>query len=120
MRIFVMILIIAIGLSGFPAAAHAFSKDSCDSSASSQLADADHEVCADHNHDQDQKEKVGHDKAAKSQCLDCVHCCTGHAFNTSTDALKLHAETNKTFPVLADRSIGDYHSSLLRPPQTLV
>lgn len=118
MRILLMILVFAIGFSGFPAAAYAFSKDSCDSAILSQLADTNHEGCSDHH--QDQKEKASHDKAEKSKCLDCAHCCTSHAFNASSYSLKFHLEARKVFPILKDRPIGDYHFSLLRPPKALV
>lgn len=120
MRIFLMILIVAVGFGGFPAAVHAFSKDSCDSVILSQMTDTSHDVCPDHGQDHNQKEKTGKDKAAESQCLDCVHCCACHAFNTSSDSIKFHLEASKAFLLLKDRPSGDYHFSLLRPPKDLV
>lgn len=118
MRTFLVILMLAIGFSGFSAAAHAFGKDPCDKMSINNVVIIDHTECADHQADQDQKD--GADKTAKGQCLDCTHHCASHAYGISDYAIKAPPAQENDYTVMVDRLTGDYFASLLRPPKTLV
>lgn len=116
MRVLIVLLMFAIGFSGFSTTAHAFSDVLCDSGISQQM-DSDSE-CADHQMAPDVKKDTGGELAAKDKCIDCMHCCSGHVYSLTVSVLPMQAIfVPVTYPVLTDRIAGDYAFSLLRPPQ---
>lgn len=123
MRLFVMLLIFAIGFSGYSAAAHAFMKESCNPVVMAQAASVEVDMpCPGHSAvEQNQQEDTDQsDQASKGKCMDCTHCCVSHAFNmpeSSFNFLQPSAELN---PLTVNGYAGDFLFSLLRPPKSLV
>ena len=78
-----MLLIFAIGFSGYSAAAHSFGPDSCDPAMMTKVVDdgMDMSDCPGHQADQDQQKDSDQSKSSKAKCMDCTHCCTSHAMN---------------------------------------
>lgn len=125
MRVMLFALILSFMFSGFSAAAHAFTNDSCDPAAISKSVDFGNDECFGHQPEPDQSKDspsndVNKDNAAKSKCLDCVHCCSGHVFNTTDYSINIAIEDNKLFPIYGEIAIGEHHFSLLRPPKSFV
>lgn len=110
-----MLLIFAIGFSGYSAAAHAFGPDSCNTAMKAEMADQGVDVadCADH---QDSQEKNS-DKI----CLDCTHCCASHAISLSNYnfALPEPDASGLSYSLEASHN-SDFIASMLRPPRSLV
>ena len=120
MRVFVMMLIFAIGFAGYSAAAHASAQDSCNPAMAKDIKSFD---CADHQagHDQKKDASPDNDASGKGKCPDCNHCCAFHAAGLfSHDAMSIippGAAIPGWKPVTG--LAGDYLSSLLRPPKSL-
>lgn len=129
MRIFLILLIFAIGFSGYSAAAHAFSHLSCDPDIMIQIEDAsaghanmDMSDCPEHQADQNHKKDAGIEKvASKDKCIDCTKCC-------ASQVMSLHDFKGFFLPqsiILEPTSVGllrvgDFLYSLKRPPKSLV
>lgn len=128
MRVLLMLLIFAIGFSGYSAAAHAFGHESCDPAMMMQMADdsAEHEGmdmsdCPGHEADQDQQKDADADKSSsKGKCMDCTHCCTSHAVSISEYSVGFLPPSSVLNPPPLNLSAGDFLFSLLRPPKSLV
>lgn len=122
MRVFFMLLIFAIGFSGYSAAAHAFMQGDCDPVSMSKMTDKgmDMSDCPGHTGDKDAKKDVEPSKTSKAKCMDCTHCCMTHA--------TFHQNSMTAFPQIASIVIPSIDSgeardnlfSLLRPPRSLV
>lgn len=122
MRVILMLLIFAIGFSGYSAAAHAFGPDSCDPAMMTKLVDSgmDMSDCPGHQADQDQQKNADQDKFANGKCMDCTHCCGSHAMNLPDYSMNFQPQaTILNFPPPTGID-GDYLMSLLRPPKSLV
>lgn len=122
MRVFLMLLIFAIGFSGYSAAAHALGPDSCDPVTMEKMADTgmDMSDCPGHQADQDQQKDSDQGKSSKAKCMDCTHCCTSHAIslpNYSVNIPSLKAVLN---PQPMHGHVDEVFFSLLRPPKSLV
>lgn len=123
-----MLLIFAIGFSGYSAAAHAFGHQSCDPAMMEQMADdsVEHEGmdmsdCSGHHADQDQQKDADTDKtASKGKCMDCTHCCTSHAMSLSDYGVALIPQASVFAPTSVDQRVGDFLYSLKRPPKSFV
>lgn len=122
MRVFLMLLIFAIGFSGYSAASHAFGPDSCNPAAMKKMADQgmDMSDCPGHQTDQDEQTDTDQSKSSKTKCMDCTHCCTSHAIsipNYSVNFPPLAAVLN---PQPMHGYVDEFFFSLLRPPKSLV
>lgn len=127
MRVFLMLLIFAIGFSGYSAAAHAFGHESCDPAMMMQMTDdAAHEGmdmsdCPGHQADQDQQKDASADKStSKDKCMDCTNCCTSHAVSLSDYSVGFSPPSSVLNPSPLNLSAGDFIYSLKRPPKSLV
>lgn len=114
MRILILTLILAIGFSGYSAAAHAFAMESCGSAAIEKTDCADHHdnQISDHGSDQHQSDK--------GVCLDCHHCCSSHAAGLPDYSVDYPPQARLHHPAPADVYSDHFAFSLLRPPKSLV
>lgn len=120
MRVFFMLLIFAIGFSGYSAAAHAFGPDSCSPAMKVGMADqgVDMADCASH---QDNQVSPDQDKDSDKICLDCTHCCASHSMSLSNYDFGLpEPEASRLSPSLEESHNSDFIASMLRPPRSLV
>jgi hypothetical protein len=122
MRMFLMLLIFAIGFSGYSAAAHAFGPDSCDPAMMSQMADdgMDMSDCPGHQAGQDKQKDADTSKTSKAKCMDCTHCCASHAISLSNYSVNFPPLAAVLNPQPMHGYVDDVFSSLLRPPKSLV
>lgn len=123
MRVFLMLLIFAIGFSGYSAAAHAFGSDSCNPAAMEKMADQgmDMSDCPGHQADQDEQTDTDQGKSSKTKCMDCTHCCTSHAISLSNYDFDLpEPEISRLSPTLEAIHNSDFIASMLRPPKSFV
>lgn len=123
MRVFLMLIIFAIGFSGYSAAAHAFGPDSCTSTMKAEMADQgiDMAGCASHQADQDKQSDADQNKNSGKMCLDCTHCCASHSMNLSNYDFGLpEPEASRLSPSPEASHNSDFIASMLRPPRSLV
>jgi len=122
MRVFFMLLIFAIGFSGYSAAAHAFMQGDCDPVSMSKMADngMDMSDCPGHSGNKDVKKDVEPSKTSKAKCLDCTHCCMNHAALQKNEAMVFLTISNVSVSSFEVGQARDNLLSLLRPPRTLV
>ena len=115
MRILILTLILAIGFSGYSAAAHAFAMETCGSAAIEKTTD-----CAGHHEDQTSDHGSDQHSSGKGACLDCHHCCTSYAVGLPDYSVSYLPQAKLHHPMPA-QDYSDYFAfSLLRPPKTLV
>lgn len=126
MRVFLMLLIFAIGFSGYSAAAHAFGPDSCNPTMKAEMADSnmdqgmDMSDCPGHQADQDKQTDNDQSKSSKAKCMDCTHCCASHAMNLPEYSMNFQPQATVLNLPPTTGIDGDYLMSLLRPPKSLV
>jgi len=130
MRVFLMLLIFAIGFSGYSAAVHAFGHGSCDPAMMMQTADdnsaahasMDMPDCPEHRAHQDQQKDAGvYKTASKDKCIDCTHCCASNAMSLPDyGGASFLPQASILAPTSVDQSVGDFLYSLKRPPKSLV
>jgi hypothetical protein len=114
MRVFLMLLIFAIGYSGFTAAAHAYGSD-CGMTQSKE-SPADKAGCP----DEQQKIDDQADQNKSTGGIDCHHCCSAEIGFSSDFSVNFDIASMLLSP-LPDQVPTDSHiSSLLRPPRHLV
>lgn len=122
-----MMLIFAIGFSGYAAAAHSVAGESCNPAAmemsSDHAAKAGMPDCPGHADDAvqaDSSDTADSSKSTKSICLDCHHCCTAHATAVTSYSLNVPADdASLVMPPSDAHKVGRLFS-LLRPPKSLV
>lgn len=115
MRVLLLILMFAIGFSGFSAAAPAFA-------ASIEHAHIEKSVAGADVLDQAEMpvQDSGH-HSSKSPCLDCVHCCSAHfTFSQPNTAIAFDLQNVVLAAFVDSRNDSGYRLSLLRPPQSLI
>lgn len=127
MRIFLMILAFAIGLSGYIAATHALGDEACDPVTMMQMADQSDMDNADQTVSvamkaatQDAGSKTADSNTAHEKCVDCHHCCASHAIQLSVASFDIPVQSPVFNMRLADKHDGDMAFALLRPPKSLV
>lgn len=110
MRVLLLIMMFAIGFSGFATVAHAFADADC------VLSDTGHH--ADNSADQLDKNS---EQTAQKQCLDCAQCCASHHAVILPQLVVPVPEQAARLALLppVDQD-GFYYPSLLRPPRNLV
>lgn len=127
MRIVLMMLIFAIGFSGYAAAAHSVAGESCDPMvmevSSGHASKTDMPDCPGHADDAvqtDSADQADSSKSGKSICLDCHHCCTAHTAAVASYSLRLPADdTSVAMPLSSAHKVGRLFS-LLRHPKSSV
>lgn len=118
MRVFLMLLIFAIGFSGFSTVAHAFDSQSCVQMMSAENVQSNDIECAGHASKTEKQQNSSKD--GKHLCLNCGHCCMSHAV-TPQDYINFSAPVFKTvFSFMHMNVDDDVVSGLKRPPRTLV
>lgn len=127
MRLFLLILMWAITLSGFSAAAHAFAPDSCVSSAAAaeKAAAPDvHEMADCMGHQDASGQKKGETgpsaKDSDKKCLDCTHCCLSHVMVIPSFSVDQPQLASFLHSLQGQSPFDDVVFSFLRPPQSLV
>jgi hypothetical protein len=110
MRIFLMLLMIAIGFNGYISVAHAFAEDIAHDVTSLNLSDDQH------------SQKNGHnsDKKSDTNCNDCAHCCVAQVFMISDYSVNHLSPTIGWVSPLNDDHRDRYAGSLFRPPIALI
>lgn len=107
MRVLLLILMIAIGIGGYSAAAHAFSKDLPHAAVSLDT--------------KDETKKSDNHSGPSAQCDDCTHCCFSYPhISLSVYSFALPEHKVAFFATLADLYKNLYPPSLLRPPIALI
>lgn len=122
MRVLIIIIMFAIGFSGYSAAAHAFDMEACGSMAMTQADNMgmDMSDCPGHQDDSTSAPDSDNDSHGKTVCLDCHHCCASHAVSLPAYEV-VHPQQAKLHNPVSDAGYYDFFSfSLLRPPKTLV
>lgn len=120
MRILLVLLIFAIGFSGFSAAAHAFDSQNCHEATSAEKKEAGaFPDCPEHAATQSQTA----DSSTQDDshvCVNCDHCCSSPlGFSQFSGTLDI-PERSEAF-ALADAAMADSAvSELKRPPKYLV
>lgn len=118
MRILILMLVFAIGFSGFSAAAHAFDSSKCGQIFSVEKTDGVQNDCASHSKSDSQNDPTSKD--AKHSCLTCGHCCTSHAaLPLFSISIAVQVQKN-AFANLNSEPDDDFISGLKRPPRILV
>ena len=119
MRVFLMLMIFAIGFSGYSAAAHAYGDMGCQPNSKAEVVDQvmDMGDCLGHQEEGDTQNNT--DKTS-SKSMDCTHCCASHAINLSYYSMNIHALAAVLNPPPQTENDGDYLFSLLRPPKFFV
>jgi hypothetical protein len=118
MRIFLTLLVFAIGFSGFSTVAHAFDSQSCTQIMSAENVLSSNMDCAGHANDDKKQEKSSKD--GKHLCLDCGHCCVSHAAIIQ-HSLSFDTPIIKTAFSFIHINVDDnVISGLKRPPKALV
>lgn len=113
MRVFLMIMIFAIGFGGYAAAAHSNDMGSCNPVQQSDVG-CDHQ-------NQDDAQNDASDKADNSVCPECTHCCAGHVgFYSPQPAIKILEQSAVLMPLPSQVITNSHVFSLLRPPKSIV
>lgn len=110
MRIFLMLLIFAIGFNGYVSVAHAYAEDIAHDVTTLNLMDDHHSEKSDHNSD----------KKADANCNDCSHCCVVQVFTVSNYSIRYLLPTINWLSALNDNQRERYSGSLFRPPIALI
>lgn len=118
MRVFLMLIIFAIGFSGFSTVAHAFDSQSCAQIMSAENVQSNDMDCAGHANSGEKQEKSSKD--GKHLCLNCGHCCVSHAALTQP-SFNFNPPVIKTAFSFMHMNVDDnVVSGLKRPPKHLV
>ena len=122
MRVFFMLLIFAIGFSGYSAAAHAFSQDDCAPTSVSEAKDqqTDMSDCPGHKGGKNIKSDTESGKTSKAKCLDCSHCCMAHVTLNQNYTVPLPPLTGILSPSHESGKARESLFSQLRPPRHFV
>jgi hypothetical protein len=118
MRILILVVIFAIGFSGFSAAAHAFDSSKCGQSFSIEKVEKAQSDCLKHikNGSKDDQNS----KESKHSCLNCSHCCTSHAAISQFGVHFLLPIYKTAFSNINSEPDDNFISGLKRPPRILV
>lgn len=120
MRVLVILLIFAIGFSGFSVAAHAFDSKQCHESASVENKDkAVSHDCPEHAGKHDQSA----DKTSKKElclCLSCDHCGVSHVGFAQFGYTSYTPDRGGAYEVADTAMVDNAVSGLKRPPKHLV
>ncbi|HBR68083.1 MAG TPA: hypothetical protein DEA55_01770 [Rhodospirillaceae bacterium] len=115
MRVLILMLVFAIGFSGFAAAAHTFDSSQCGQTFFVEKMDDTQIDCAKHL---DSGAKGGQkSKDVSHSCANCGHCCMSHAA-LSQFGINIVVPIHKTaFPNIDVEPEDDFISGLKRPPR---
>ena len=119
MRVFLILLIFAIGFGGFSAAAHAFDAQKCHTEATTDAkADGSQHHCPEHMAAKGSTSDSDSDKEAHI-CLSCDHCCVSHAAFPQFIAALFTPDRNEAYEVFDAVVADNIVAGLKRPPKFL-
>lgn len=121
MRIFLMILIFAIGFSGFPVAAYAIDDAHC-LSADAKAVDFSpaHDLSKDSQDKAQSKQSQDKNGDAKHACFSCGHSCTAYGAVFLPPVMAAAPMAKESFAVTHDDVKDSLPSFLKRPPKFAV
>ena len=121
MRVLLILLIFAIGFSGFSAAAHAFDSKECHEAASVETQDntSPHD-CPEHAAAKQDQSADNNGKKDKDLCLSCDHCCVSHVGFPQFGYVPYTPDRSDTYEVADTAMVDSAVSGLKRPPKHLV
>lgn len=125
MRLFFMVLIFAIGFSGYSAAAHAYGSDSCNPNVKIETSSMDRQItpdCSDHENNNQQKDSNQNhsmDKSASHSCC-ASHCCVIKAMDGADYKISYHPMKERPIIVFKGVSSSDFLFGIFRPPRLTV
>lgn len=119
MRFALAILVLALIVSGYSTAAHAFEAMTCEQGSTSSTKNADTN-CHDFQKlsSSDTKEKT--DKNSKESCSDCHHCCSASAVTIINGGFVVRLYNDISLSASHDLREGSFIFQLRRPPKSLV
>jgi len=132
MRITLILLIFAIGFSGYSAAAHAVGHQFCDQAMMVQIEDdnteeyatsVDMSDCPEHNkfYQGQQKDADTENVTTKEKCIDCTKCCASQVMNLNDYRSIFFPQSSVLEPTNVDLlHTGDFLFSLKRPPKFII
>ena len=121
MRVLLVLLIFAIGFSGFSAAAHAFDSKKCHEAISVETQDkASMHDCPEHAAAQQDQSVDKDGKKDKHLCLSCDHCCVSHTGFPQFGYTPYAPDRSDTYEVVDTAMVDNTVSGLKRPPKHLV
>lgn len=121
MRVLLILLIFAIGFSGFSAAAHAFDSKKCHEAMSVETQDkASTHDCPEHAAAKQGQSADKDSKKDKDLCLSCDHCCVSHAGFPQFGYVPYTPDRSDTYEVADTAMVDSAVSGLKRPPKHLV
>lgn len=109
MRVLLAILVLAIAFGSYSAAASSFAGGAC------EPAHISHDDDVSGNQDD-----TGGAMQKTDICLDCHHCCAGHAVSVTAYMIEMPVEPAALKPLPDSHLVGEFFFSLLRPPRTPV
>ncbi len=115
MRLIFSLLIFAITLSGYMAAAHAF-----ELVAGEQTQAMDMAACDGCQQDNSPDAPDQNDDSTKNCGVNCPNCCSGSAGFFFSTHMRLQPVSANLSSFYTDKLAGEYLFSLLRPPRNLV
>lgn len=120
MRLFTIILVLALGFSGFLSTAHAFEVGGCDSSEIGQQCLDDKSIMADQE-DSNKNQKQSDSKEAPHVCLNCGHCSTAHATAIYNQSAFINFKIASVFNGYNKVDLANqFIFSIKRPPKFIV
>ena len=117
MRVLVILLIFAIGFSGFSAAAHAFDSQKCAQGVSLEKNMSSMDDCHDGAANKDDNSGT---KDGKHLCLTCGHCCVSHVAMPAMGLMMSDTVVSLSYTAVDTSLDGDILSGFERPPKSLV
>ena len=119
MRLFIIMLVLAIGFSGFLSTAHAFEIGGCNASEIGEQC-LDDKSMADHK-DSNKNQKQSDAKEIQHFCLNCGHCGAAHATVISNQLVFISRKMASVFNGYNKIDLANqFVFSIKRPPKFIV
>ena len=116
MRVLILLIIFAIGFSGYMTAAHALPWEGCDPVAVTDVQGAQ-DVS---HHAKASEDESGQNSASFEFLADCHDCCMSHVLHIDEYRFDTQQPVAVLTPMPREGYVGDFRSTLLRPPRSFV